>query len=511
MKVLVGPARAWASIVPPDPGASLSWSGVPSSITRSLGTTYGLSQHVEYDGEESLTYSSIGTSLSGTGISLNTSTGVLTIDGGASTGTVSGIQIRVSDGTLTSDSAAFAVVKVDEILLGAENIQRIGAFKLPADGLQDGGPIAVHPAGNSGAGSMFVTGQLASVNSSFVCEVTLPTPSASTSIGDLPRATILQALTDATEGTLRQIAPNPVSDSTYIGGLFVYDNSLIISAYTYYAVPQSGSHWKRPLDLSDTGNLQGPLATQAQNPGVWLPPSNYGFPQRLHGGCMCPVPAAWQSALGGTHLVGVGGLAQVSGSSAGPAICSMNMGDVGSASPIPTWVLCAAPDDMYSPEKFFGYALPEANIYWSRADFPNCIVFPDGSDCVLVLGGHGQGLSTYGSPGNVDQHGTGVVIVDPARPTSQGVHAYPYAYQVWAYRAADLAAVKAGTKAHYEVEPYAVWTLDVPLFGRTTADLDAVINGLSYDIASGRLYLSMRDLEGGGKAVVQVFEFSLPE
>ena len=110
MRVLVGPARAWAGVSPPEPGASLSWSGVPASITRSLGTTYDLSQHVEYDGEGTLTYSSIGTSLSGTGISLNSSTGVLTIDGGASTGTVSAIQVRVTDGTLTEDSATFAVV-----------------------------------------------------------------------------------------------------------------------------------------------------------------------------------------------------------------------------------------------------------------------------------------------------------------------------------------------------------------------------------------------------------------
>ena len=158
MKVLVGPARAWAGVVPPEPGASLSWSGVPSSITRSLGTTYGLSQHVEYDGEESLTYSSIGTSLSGTGISLNSSTGVLTVDAGASAGTVSGIQVRVTDGSLTADSAAFAIEIVDEDLVYAEDLVRLGAFRLPDhDAYSYGGPIAYRA-----GGSLFVRGTASS-------------------------------------------------------------------------------------------------------------------------------------------------------------------------------------------------------------------------------------------------------------------------------------------------------------------------------------------------------------
>ena len=42
-------------------------------------------------------------------------------------------------------------------------------------------------------------------------------------------------------------------------------------------------------------------------------------------------------------------------------------------------------------------------------------------------------------------YGEGATCNDPT-DSSKGNHAYPYQYQVWAYDANDLAAVKAGSK-----------------------------------------------------------------
>ena len=85
-----------------------------------------------------------------------------------------------------------------------------------------------------------------------------------------------------------------------------------------------------------------------------------------------------------------------------------------------------------------------------------------------------------GCPGGVDRW-----CLDPAIG-SKGTHAYPYSYYVWAYDANDLASVKAGRKAPWDVRPYAAWPLTLPY----SSTGSAVLNGATYDPRSGLIYVS---------------------
>lgn len=511
MKVLVGPARAWAGVAPPEPGASLSWSGVPASITRSLGTTYDLSQHVVYDGEGEVSYSSIGTSLSGTGISLNASTGVLTIDADASPGTISGIQVRATDGASTSDSPAFSVEKVDEVLLYAEDLTRVGAFRLPDQVVTE--PqfmnlfgytwgIGFDSAGNSGAGSIFIHGR--DTLPGLIGEISVPTISASTTLGDLHVASILQAQADASEGTM-PIAENGMQ----AGGILVDGSEIVFSAWNYYGGDLSATHWRRPKNLANTGNVTGPVEISFTNVGAWSPEQS-SWPHRFAAGHMCPVPPAWQTALGGRAITGIGGVPTMATNSEGPAAVAFDPADVGTDDPFLATVCVAYPHTRSLQRLLEGVVDPMqqgvATESWGDATDCRGMVFPDGADCVLFFGVHGYGEYWYGTGQATDPEAP---HYDPT-DTNQGGHAYPYRFQVWAYRAADLAAVKAGTKLHYQVEPYAIWSFELPLFGADALTTRKSIRGCAYDPATQRIFLPVAG-QDGGKAVVHVFQLTLPE
>ena len=496
MKVLVGPARAWAGVAPPEPGASLSWSGVPASITRSLGTTYDLSQHVEYDGEESLTYSSIGTSLSGTGISLNTSTGVLTIDGGASTGTVSGIQIRVSDGTLIADSSAFSVEKVDELpLLYQSDIEYVGAFKLFDAGWTlpdsfDGGGMGVgyYPAGNSGQGSLYITGYEVG---NYVAEVSIPTPVDTANHTLLPRATALQTLIDAAEGKASG-NNNDFADGTgvRICGFLVAGDRLVFCAKSQYDATGEmtlATHASRPLNLSTTGSITGPKPFSLSQP--------IAVGRRWFSGAMGWIPEEWRDAFGGPAFTTCSQMSINSGYSNGPSFTVFDPADIETESAIPGQLLQGYPLGHELEETVAG----ESNILWNFASSSDGVAFPSGCRTVLHFVrfgagdyGYGDGTATYPPPVGY--------VYDPA-DTSKGTHAYPYRYQVQAYDANDLLDVKAGTKLPYELRPYAHWEISLPFAGDTAHRLTACC-----DPVSNRIFVVQRTNTWHADPIVHVLQ-----
>jgi hypothetical protein len=79
------------------------------------------------------------------------------------------------------------------------------------------------------------------------------------------------------------------------------------------------------------------------------------------------------------------------------------------------------------------------------------------------------------------------------------VHGYPYAYYVWAYDAADLAAVARGKKQPWDVMPYAAWPLSLPYTSHTS------IGGATYDVSTRRIFVS-QTLTDGALPVVHVFK-----
>ena len=86
--------------------------------------------------------------------------------------------------------------------------------------------------------------------------------------------------------------------------------------------------------------------------------------------------------------------------------------------------------------------------YLVRSDQANAgMVFPSGTRSVLFFYRHGNSFC-YGT---AEQCGN-----DPCSPY-HGEHGYPYQRNIMAFDANDLLAVKNGSMANHEVEPYDVW------------------------------------------------------
>jgi hypothetical protein len=83
----------------------------------------------------------------------------------------------------------------------------------------------------------------------------------------------------------------------------------------------------------------------------------------------------------------------------------------------------------------------------------------------------------------------------------KGQHAFPYVGPfVWAYDINDLAAVRAGTKQPWEVQPYGHWLL--PVYGGN--DGHQKVAGVAWDSGTRRLYVVVPNADGPNP-LVQVF------
>ena len=283
-------------------------------------------------------------------------------------------------------------------------------------------------------------------------------------------ATILQSFVDALYGQLARIDPD--QETKKIGGLFVDGSNLLVSGYTYYdgLGNATASHFSRSTNLSNSAVI-GPLTVGTLNPG-------------FIGGYFAAIPTEWQAALGGDLLVGQCCLAVVGRTSFGPAAFAVNKVDIErGTNPV------AAQPLAYYDENHQNLGL------WSNVTTPNPVynmttsvkgaVIPPGSSTALFFGNTGLGVPCYGAGtsdpslagASYDGNPADVYCYDPAN-SAKGTHAYPYSGYVWAYNLSDFAAVRSGTKAPWDVAPYATWQLGV------------FATGAAYDPGTGRIFLS---------------------
>jgi hypothetical protein len=119
-------------------------------------------------------------------------------------------------------------------------------------------------------------------------------------------------------------------------------------------------------------------------------------------------------------------------------------------------------------------------------------VCPGGSRSVLFFGDLGTGVAWYGEPDQPPY----TDIYD----RSKGDHAPPYTVQVWGHDAAQLAAVKSGSLAATDIQPYDYWPVSWPIasFGRQTA------LGATDDPDTGRIYVAQKRA-GGDDSIVHVY------
>jgi hypothetical protein len=351
-----------------------------------------------------------------------------------------------------------------------------GAFRVPWGGQPDattfaygGTALAYNPANNS----LFMVNLVQKDG-----EISIPPLVNSNNINNLTYTTILQSLIDPLEGRINAINPTD-PNSKKIGGQLVYNNKLYVSAYSYYdgAGTQSSSHFARPINLSTTGQVTGPIRVGNQYPG-------------FVSGYMTQIPSEWQSLFGGPALTGNCCLAIVSAQSSGPAASVFNPSNVGVLNPVPATPVVGYPSS--HPLADWG----TTNPYFNGTTQVTGIVFPSGTRSVLFFGRHGVGTFCYGS---------GAECNDPA-DSSKGTHAYPYKYQIWAYDANDLVAVKNGTKQQWELRPYDVWNFNLPF--ENTNDYHQ-IGGAAYDRSTGRIYVAQGCKDSGCSPIIHVLKVNI--
>jgi len=373
-------------------------------------------------------------------------------------------------------------------LVQSSNLVYEGAFRVPGDTINGtsfaygGTALGFNPARQS----LFIVGHDWHQK---VAEISIPDIRHSSALLRLGTATVLQPFTDVTEGKMGQVGPNTVK----VGGLLPYRGQLYLSAYVYYdgAGTQMVSHFVSTPDLAASGDARGPY--QVGTLGAGFVSGYFGV-----------VPPAWQDALGGPVINGNCCLGVISRTSYGPALFAIDPSKLGITDPLPATPL------VYYPSKHPLADWDSTSPLFNGTTEMRGVVFHQGTRSVLFFGRHGLGTFCYG-PGTSDaakagqpaEGGVDRWCYDPSTE-SKGTHAYPYRYYVWAYDANDLAAVKAGQKAPWDVKPYATWPLVLPF----SEEGHAVLNGAAYDPETGRLFLS-QGFGDGELPVIHVFTIQI--
>lgn len=249
---------------------------------------------------------------------------------------------------------------------------------------------------------------------------------------------------------------------------------------------------------------------------------------------LIPIPAPWQAPLGGTILGGAANLSIVSaGVSEGPQLVAID-GDAWAKAPAANSTIASTALAFWKDDNCSGCAgnhprlgrwnsnartqvvdmLPVPTTTFTNPNAPGGVVvipyedgsvrtrggiFPDATRSVLIFGNKGLGTYCYGD---------GTACNDPQNPY-QGDHAYPYTFFVWAFDAADLAAVKAGTKQPYEVAPYAGWPLDPPGYDGQFPGPGAA-GGAAFNPTGRLAYVSIRVGDPNSTPLVHVYKVAVP-
>jgi hypothetical protein len=373
-------------------------------------------------------------------------------------------------------------------LVQAPDLTYVGAFRVPAGGddqhtFSYGGTALAF---DSRDGGLWMVGH---AQQQRAAEITIPTPSPSTSLADLPRAALKRDFSDLLAGKMDAVGSGDVR----IGGILPWSDGLVVSAYVYYDA--SGAQTLSHFGVAADGTVSGPYRIGTTKTG-------------MVSGYMAAVPPGWQSALGGPALTGQCCIPIISRTSLGPTATVFDPSALSSQSkavqvlgyPIDHPTLGTYEDT--NPDNLFLMATAMGGV-----------VFPAGTRSVLFIGAqpgsvcYGEGTSTASQAGQPTPDGS-IYCYDPTS-SYKGNHGYPWRGFVWAYDANDLVAVKQGQKQPWQVTPYATWSLTAPFMGDGK---DAVL-GASYDPATRRVFVSLgsadRDTPDHSGPIVAVYQLSV--
>ncbi len=208
----------------------------------------------------------------------------------------------------------------DGYLLQETDLEYKGAFRVPkgnlggmstsADTLGSGGKALCYNQKNN---SLFMIGNS---KEKVIVEISIPTPVKSPTLADLPTASLIQTPIDITSGNWNKlrIDKTDITNGGVPGGMLLYKDKLVGSAYAYYDGAYEGalSHFTASPNWSTEGaHFQGMFRVGKAVAST----VNGGFV----GGYRGSIPTEWQSILGGPVMTGAAGLAVISRSSLGPS------------------------------------------------------------------------------------------------------------------------------------------------------------------------------------------------
>ncbi|MFN7977705.1 MAG: hypothetical protein U0P30_06180 [Vicinamibacterales bacterium] len=274
---------------------------------------------------------------------------------------------------------------------------------------------------------------------------------------------------------------NPVDPNNSAGGVLQWNGRVIVSGYSTYDAGKLArtSHFAGPSIPA----LRGPVAMGTDGAG-------------LVAGYMGIVPAEWRGVLGGAALSGQCCISIISRTSYGPSVSVFDPSRLDGTGDVPSTMLVGYPEGHTTLGPY-----ESAGPFFGGAARVGGVAFPAGTRSVLFVGrlgttycyGHG---TTDRSLDRVPDGKGSRYCYDPTNQY-QGNHGYPYKHQIWAYDAADLAAVVRGERAPWDVTPYAAWTLTEMSPGNGVADM----RGATYDPVARRLYVTTTNAP-----VVHVYE-----
>ena len=387
-----------------------------------------------------------------------------------------------------------------------------GAFRLPEEFNWGALGLSFYSSGDSGAGSLLVTGfELVSGpgDRAYYGEVNIPAPTEEANWEDLTQATLLTDLTAFDGGLVSTVYPD-----------FIYNSDLEF-------VPRRGSQTSDKLyGAANLWYAEGALGIDTF-PTIWFanldgtgaqgmfhvgPTGVDPYHGRKMGAYLFSVPEWYaDDYLGGRTLVTgrargtpLEGLEEVTtdGGSQGPTLFAFHALESDSA----TGDLDALPV-LYYRVSFPGCAGPNVGSP-ANCDYPNYTMCDDWTGGAFVDNGSQRAimlLGYVGSPGNNCYDEPPVDCHDPCSD-DHGYHCNPYERQVIFYDVHELGYSALEQQNPWVVVPYTIWRpTEFYLSGETCWNA----GGVAFDGSSGRLFMVERGLGEGGLNAAVVHVWSL--
>jgi len=204
----------------------------------------------------------------------------------------------------------------------------------------------------------------------------------------LETASIIQNIQDISDGGFDKIKTDGLIPSdeakAQLGGLFVYQNKLFGTVWSYFDASGSNSyrsHWRANTNWETDYNFNGIHAVGTSPTGS---KANGGFV----GGYMCEVPDEYKNILGYPLLTGRTGGPIVGRSSYGPSLWGFSPDDFNYDTPADATMFIGYTS---SYQTLGGYE-DTPSMFYNRSTGIKGVLWPQGSDSILFFGVHGLGI-----------------------------------------------------------------------------------------------------------------------